>query len=708
MSIRRACAVTAVVLAVAFQPVVAQDIGTFDPFVADDHSVADTVATIDDPTGQAPSAKVYSFRIPAGSCSDELYEPGSEESDCFFNSARSQIRENVFATKRNANVQPKESWYGWAVYFPEDFAYGTKQTKGSFEFAYWHNHQCPHLTFVHWPSRDGTLYLGTNKALGNYECTPGPTLKVADFSDLVGKWSRFEMFVKWANDETGEAKVYLNGQYVIHYKGPTLTAGYENVNYFKFGLYLCCTPNVATIKEASVLYASVKRADKREDLFIAEDRATIRLLQDALNALGCDVGAADGVIGRRTREMALSCKAFPDGTLPSALTAGSLQRFVELYTGESVADLPPGKLDEARAEVAVATYGAVSSVTPGIHVAEVRAEKSGNEVEAISHFAGTINGAEEARDEISFLLIGQFNYAASNFDELDILLTDDLGPTAPPALLSCPGQRTETWGDGSMRAVIRLRKAGQNFTASGGRCIIAALPGKAAFQAEFLLTRFREMAVSMVTDGTIDQITHDGVKIFMNRVALGEISIESIGPMTPGEVAAPVELPAPKFILKTQEDWVWETGKAVDVRSLLRSTIEGGKAGEDALYFKVQGHYNYLAEDFLNLALVIQEPVGETKPEGLASCPGVRTEFYEGVHHVMIKLKKQGDDWVAQGADCIIANIPAKPAFMARFVLANFRDVAIGLVSSGRVNALENDGLRTFMQKVAEGKIVVR
>ena len=115
--------------------------------VTDDLSAPKSVATVKDPTGGAPTAKVYSFKIPPAYCNDKPYDKGSKDSDCTWKSTRSQIRENVFATKKNGTAQPKQSWYGWYVFFPADFVYGSRQTKGNYEFAYWHNHQCPHLTF---------------------------------------------------------------------------------------------------------------------------------------------------------------------------------------------------------------------------------------------------------------------------------------------------------------------------------------------------------------------------------------------------------------------------------------------------------------------------------------------------------------------------------------------------------------------------------
>ena len=57
----------------------AQDNGTFDPFVFDDHSAPGSISIVDDPTGTAPTLKVYSFEIPSATCSDVPYEAGSKE-----------------------------------------------------------------------------------------------------------------------------------------------------------------------------------------------------------------------------------------------------------------------------------------------------------------------------------------------------------------------------------------------------------------------------------------------------------------------------------------------------------------------------------------------------------------------------------------------------------------------------------------------------
>jgi hypothetical protein len=238
----------------------------FDPFVKDDLSPPGSAKTIADPTGSAPTKKVQSFSLPAGYCNPKPYDKGSKDSDCTYNSSRSQFRENVFATKRNKNGQPPEAWYGWSVYFPQDFPYGYSQTRGHYEFVYWHNHKCPHLSFAGFPGSDNGLYLQTNKAVGGFDCAPLQKLRVADFKELVGKWTRFEVQVKWANDDSGRATVFMNGMHVLDYKGATLTEGLGSINYFKYGIYICCTSDVKKIKQATVLYSGIKRAATREEL----------------------------------------------------------------------------------------------------------------------------------------------------------------------------------------------------------------------------------------------------------------------------------------------------------------------------------------------------------------------------------------------------------------------------------------------------------
>ncbi|WP_292104191.1 heparin lyase I family protein [Mesorhizobium sp.] len=505
----------------------AQDIGDFDPFVKVELSAPNSVGRLKDPTGQAPTDTVYSFAIPSGYCNKTPYD-ASGDSDCKQNSTRSSIRENVFATKKNGSGQPKQSWYGWAVYFPADFQYGQKQNAGHYDLVYWHNKQCPHLTFLNWAGRDSTLYLGTNRALGNHECSPGPQFRVADFKDLVGKWNRFEVFVEWAGNESGEVKVYLDGTYVVHYKGPTLTEGLENVNYFVFGVYLCCTKDVKLTKGTSALYTAVKRAGNRDGLFVEEDHARLKQLQQALNALGCDVGGPDGRLGARTRDQALSCKDFGKNGLPADLTVATIDRFLAAYVRKGVATLPAGKLKEPALDIALVSYPAQTAPAVGlvapelvVHATESQTHRSGREVDVNSSIAGTVEKYKELKS-FDFAMLGKFNFSEGTFYQLQFFFEDQVNSLGKVGACS---NAIIKFPDGSEHAQINFMKNGNDFIASNAKCLIEALPKRQSKVLRFLMAHFTDIAVGMARDGSIDLLSHDGLKIFMNRVARGEIRV---------------------------------------------------------------------------------------------------------------------------------------------------------------------------------------
>lgn len=255
MSFFRGLAFWLVALAFAI-PVAAQDFGSFK---RDELSAPGTAAKVKDPTGSAPAKPVYGFTLPAGYCNPKPYDPGGAESDCTFRSSRSQM----FETKKS---QPAEAWYGVHVYFPKSFPIGGAQTRGHYEFFYWHNRQCPHLTFASDAGGSDQLYLQGNRALGNFDCEPTAKRPIISMKKLLGRWTKFETFVRWSSGSDGRVEVYVDGKLVLAEDGPTLVAGYETVNYFKFGVYLCCTKDVGLIKEGSVYYAGVSRAKTRDGL----------------------------------------------------------------------------------------------------------------------------------------------------------------------------------------------------------------------------------------------------------------------------------------------------------------------------------------------------------------------------------------------------------------------------------------------------------
>ncbi len=239
--------------------VAAKDFGSF---VTTEGSAPGSVKRVRNRASQGPTKSVWQFNLPAGYCNPKPYETGLDDSDCKYKSARSSRYEKGGSKAE----QPKEAWYGWWVYFPADFPYGNRQTRGHYEFAYWHNRFCPHLTFASDAGTGSDLYLQTNARLGGYDCKPTLKQKVASFSELVGRWTRFEVRVIWSEGNDGLADVYINGKLRTRHRGRTLTRNAGPSNYFVHGVYLCCTRDVASIRQATVVFGDVSRARRREDL----------------------------------------------------------------------------------------------------------------------------------------------------------------------------------------------------------------------------------------------------------------------------------------------------------------------------------------------------------------------------------------------------------------------------------------------------------
>lgn len=218
---------------------------------------------IPDPTGSAPTAKVDSFTIMPGPCNAKSKYHDNINSDCTFNSVRSQLYQ-----PKPDQTQPKEAWYRWSMYLPPDFPIYPRQSSGLYSFAYWHNQDCPHLAIVNDPGSSTKLRLQTNIVPkdGSYDCYPSAKLEFADLKDLVGKWHRFEAHVKWSTGDDGLAEIFLDGKQAVVLNGPTLSKEHPKPNYFKYGIYLCCTPGTEFIKPATVLFTDVARAKTQEQI----------------------------------------------------------------------------------------------------------------------------------------------------------------------------------------------------------------------------------------------------------------------------------------------------------------------------------------------------------------------------------------------------------------------------------------------------------
>lgn len=206
---------------------------------------------IDDFTGNAPTEKIEKFEVRPGDCSSE-----GSWSDCANDRERSELKEPV---DNRFTGHGSEQWYGWSIYFPEDYIniYPTKVALGQF-------HQVKSHPVWMFQNSDGGYHLD-DQVYGHTRHYH----KLISENDLRGKWHKIEVHVKWSKKDDGFMKVWINGEQKVNYSGQTMDA--ETV-YFKYGLYRSFMSryklmnNVDKVPAQIVYFANVKRSKTREGL----------------------------------------------------------------------------------------------------------------------------------------------------------------------------------------------------------------------------------------------------------------------------------------------------------------------------------------------------------------------------------------------------------------------------------------------------------
>ena len=166
----------------------------------------------------------------------------------------------------------EEYWYGWSIYFPEDYpiVYPTSVMHGQFHGqgsgADWH---------FHTDFKKGYYFY---REVGKDDPPPmhfapnfdgGRSFKLIPEYKLRGKWHKIEMHAKWSQGKDGFIVIYVNDEKKVDYKGPTLTGSY---NYFKYGIYRSFLSryykenNVDEVPGQIVYYSNVQRGKIREEI----------------------------------------------------------------------------------------------------------------------------------------------------------------------------------------------------------------------------------------------------------------------------------------------------------------------------------------------------------------------------------------------------------------------------------------------------------
>lgn len=225
------------------------DKGNFGAFQRSLNTTSYGYDVIVDPTGEAPTDMVEVFDVRPGDC-------GVTQgwSDCVNDRERSELSERSKSTGAGS-----EFWYGWSLYFPEDYPdiYPTKVALGQFHQPKSH---------VVW------MFQQNDKGYQLDQQVWGMTSKyytLIDAEALRGRWHQIEVNARWSKDSTGFMKVYVNGELKADYSGQTMTA---QAVYFKYGLYRSFMGryksrfNTEQVPAQKVYFAHVRRANSRAEL----------------------------------------------------------------------------------------------------------------------------------------------------------------------------------------------------------------------------------------------------------------------------------------------------------------------------------------------------------------------------------------------------------------------------------------------------------
>ncbi|RYE08421.1 MAG: hypothetical protein EOP22_13690 [Hyphomicrobiales bacterium] len=289
------------------------------------------------------------FHIMPKDCSDTDYGNGSGESDCLNGNTKNVIQRHEQARLGDAVeyrfdiwVDPAFSYRGYTQ--GETYPFGGKGHDTRLRVASWEGEA--RKNFVNMLKLDAL-----NGLTFQFLQCQAPE----DF----GKWVSFSMKVRWANDARGWKLVTCDGRAVFVSEGaatneqphcyygnecdPEKPIKYASRFLFILGLAMngwgqnwqeLSGPTIGPFTAFSEDGLTIKMRNisvvSGAELYGEAQKAQVRQLQELLNGLGCDVGTPDGVVGKRTREAALTCRDIEG--LPEALNVTNVQAFIDLYS----------------------------------------------------------------------------------------------------------------------------------------------------------------------------------------------------------------------------------------------------------------------------------------------------------------------------------------------------------------------------------------
>lgn len=477
---------------------------------------------------------VTTFRIIPYDCNDTDYGDGRGESDCLNGNTKSQLRRikdqsigQTLEYKFDFWVDPAFTYAG--EFIRDAIAFRREGWDSRLRLAGWEGPFIKNFIYMlKLDATDGSTFFG----------------RVCKSPDSFGSWVSFSMRIRWANDENGWIKVTCDDKIVYADEAVSTTAQIhcytqnecqpgvvrepKAINH-TLGLALMGKghdweesgfPSKWTEIQADGLTVKMRNIAlvQGAELYDAAERERVKALQEALNALDCPVGTPDGVVGPKTRQQALECRAFLEGEKPAKLTVATLDTFLALYTRDGVADLPPGS---EVVDSGPKLPGLVDAEFV-VRALEVRSKTGATDTQIGSNILGYVDGKDFGELDLHF---SGFRVAATGaLVGLTIDVGDVLGDLGEDVAAKCPGTGRFSDDIGS-HLRISVGGGGSAYTMPDSKCVAEALGGPIGEKAAFLLHNFSDIAVGMAAEGNLDTIVNDGFRDFMTRVSTGEVTV---------------------------------------------------------------------------------------------------------------------------------------------------------------------------------------
>lgn len=471
---------------------------------------------------------VTTFHILEGQCSDLEYPDGRGESDCAGGEVRSVLWTEPWTPINkpteyafDIRVDPALRYEGYESNFLAGLLPHTIDS--ALWLAWWEGNKLHNFIYhLKADTQNGITFLGTT-------CQPASKL---------GDWVSVSMRVRWTNDDKGWIQVRCDDRLIYAAEGVATTQAPHcygsnqcepgivkhpsavgmNVGAFMSGnghtyaerglpsQFRPIQPDGITVQLRNA------RVSASPAPYSVEQVELVKGLQQRLAELGCDPGPADGVAGKKTREAALNCRAFPEGQLPHTFSVMTLPTLVDLYAGEDVAALPrplaPGEL-------------ALVSVDVDVRAEEIFSDAAGADPTVYSEVLAEFRGRGTNAGTVTFALDVAGFSPERGFSGLRLIFPDDIGQEG--AGLPACGASVEPWpGNKTGRAIIRIQRSGDAYTIRNADCIHAALPKAIAKQFEMVANNMVAIGVGMAAGKKIDAIRHDGMRGLWTSLATGQ------------------------------------------------------------------------------------------------------------------------------------------------------------------------------------------